>query len=50
VRGSAEQVADGARQWIDAGVDTIVLQPRVGADAGEFIRAVGTRVAPLLRG
>ncbi|MFC7675646.1 LLM class flavin-dependent oxidoreductase [Mycolicibacterium sp. GCM10028919] len=50
VRGSAEQVADGARQWIDAGVDIIVLQPRVGEDATEFIRAIGTRVAPLLRG
>jgi alkanesulfonate monooxygenase SsuD/methylene tetrahydromethanopterin reductase-like flavin-dependent oxidoreductase (luciferase family) len=49
VHGPPERIAAGARRWIDAGADTIVLQPSVGSDATEFIRVIGTQVQPLLR-
>jgi alkanesulfonate monooxygenase SsuD/methylene tetrahydromethanopterin reductase-like flavin-dependent oxidoreductase (luciferase family) len=49
VRGTPERIAAGARRWIAAGADTIVLQPPTGAGATEFIRTVGTHVQPLLR-
>jgi alkanesulfonate monooxygenase SsuD/methylene tetrahydromethanopterin reductase-like flavin-dependent oxidoreductase (luciferase family) len=49
VHGTPERIAAGARRWVEAGADTIVLQPPVGTDATEFIRFIGTHVQPLLR-
>jgi alkanesulfonate monooxygenase SsuD/methylene tetrahydromethanopterin reductase-like flavin-dependent oxidoreductase (luciferase family) len=49
VHGSPERIAEGARRWIAAGADTVILQPPAGPGAAEFIRTVGTRVQPLLR-
>jgi len=49
VHGSPEQIAEGARRWVAAGADTVILQPPVGPGAVDFIRTVGTRVQPLLR-
>lgn len=49
VHGTPEQIAEGARRWVAAGADTVILQPPVGPGAAEFIRTVGTRVQPLLR-
>ena len=49
VHGTPEQIAEGARRWVAAGADTVILQPPVGPGAVEFIRTVGTRVQPLLR-
>ena len=50
VWGDAAQIASGARRWIDAGTDTIVLQPTATADVEEFVRFVGAEVQPLLKG
>jgi len=49
VHGTPERIAAGARRWIAAGADTVVLQPPTGPGAVEFIRTIGTRVQPLLR-
>ncbi|MCV7228807.1 LLM class flavin-dependent oxidoreductase [Mycolicibacterium komossense] len=46
--GSANEIAVAARRWIDAGVDTIVLQPTADADIESFVRFIGTEVRPLL--
>lgn len=50
VHGGPERIAAGVRRWVDAGVDTVVLQPPVGVDAVDFIRRVATEVQPLLHG
>lgn len=50
VAGTAEDVAAGLTRWIDAGADTVVLQPPVDVDIEGFVRFVGTEVRPLLRG
>lgn len=50
VCGDAARIASGARRWVDAGADTIVLQPTASADVEEFVRFVGTEVRPLLIG
>jgi alkanesulfonate monooxygenase SsuD/methylene tetrahydromethanopterin reductase-like flavin-dependent oxidoreductase (luciferase family) len=50
VSGSAQQVADGLRGWIEAGADTVLLQP--GPDLDDlpaFMRFAAEDVAPLLR-
>jgi alkanesulfonate monooxygenase SsuD/methylene tetrahydromethanopterin reductase-like flavin-dependent oxidoreductase (luciferase family) len=49
VWGSADEIATGARRWIDAGADTIVLQPPVDADIEESVRFVGEQVRPILQ-
>lgn len=49
VYGSAEDIASGARRWIDAGADTIVFQPHAAADLDEFIDTVA-QVQPLISG
>ena len=49
VFGDAEQIAAGARRWVDAGADTVVFQPTATADVEEFVRFVGAQVQPLLQ-
>jgi alkanesulfonate monooxygenase SsuD/methylene tetrahydromethanopterin reductase-like flavin-dependent oxidoreductase (luciferase family) len=49
VHGSPEQIAAGARKWVDAGADTIVFQPPAGPGAEAFIRFIGAEVQPLLQ-
>ncbi|AFM16458.1 flavin-dependent oxidoreductase, F420-dependent methylene-tetrahydromethanopterin reductase [Mycolicibacterium chubuense NBB4] len=48
VCGTAEGIALGVRRWVDAGADTIVLQPPVDAAIEDFVRFAGTEVKPLL--
>jgi alkanesulfonate monooxygenase SsuD/methylene tetrahydromethanopterin reductase-like flavin-dependent oxidoreductase (luciferase family) len=49
VAGRAEQVADGVRRWVDAGADTVVLQPAGDdPDPEAFMHVVGSEVRPLL--
>lgn len=50
VFGNAAQIAEGAQRWVDAGADTIVLQPTAAADVEEFVRFIGSEVQPLLQG
>jgi alkanesulfonate monooxygenase SsuD/methylene tetrahydromethanopterin reductase-like flavin-dependent oxidoreductase (luciferase family) len=50
VSGTAEDIAAGLARWVDAGADTVVLQPPVDVDIEEFVRFVGTEVRPLVRG
>jgi alkanesulfonate monooxygenase SsuD/methylene tetrahydromethanopterin reductase-like flavin-dependent oxidoreductase (luciferase family) len=45
---TTEDVVTDARRWVDAGADTVVFQPPVGADAVDFIRTVGSQIPPLL--
>lgn len=47
--GSAAEIAAAVRRWIDAGSDTVVLQPPLDARVEEFVEFVGTQVQPLLR-
>jgi len=47
VYGSAEDIAAGAKRWIDAGADTIVFQPPADVDIEEFIGVIG-QVRPLI--
>lgn len=49
VAGDADAVAAGARRWVDAGADTIVLQPTATADVEDFVAFVGERVAPTMK-
>lgn len=48
VCGTAEQIATGLRRWIDAGADTIVLQPPQSAQIEDYVKFVGAEVKPLL--
>lgn len=51
LHGDADAIASGARRWIDAGADTIVLQPPLGADIEQFVTFVGREVQPrIIRG
>ena len=47
--GTAADIATAVRRWVDAGSDTIVLQPPLNADIERFVEFVGTQVQPLLR-
>lgn len=48
--GSPEAVAEALTAWVDAGVDSVVLQPTADEpDPVGFVELVGTRIAPLLR-
>jgi len=49
VHGTAEEIAAAARRWIDAGADTIVLQPSAEAPIEEFVRFIGAEVCPRMR-
>ena len=50
VSGSAQQVAAGLERWIDAGADTVLLQPGKDLDdLPRFMRFAAEEVAPLLR-
>jgi alkanesulfonate monooxygenase SsuD/methylene tetrahydromethanopterin reductase-like flavin-dependent oxidoreductase (luciferase family) len=47
--GSAQDIAAAVRRWVDAGVDTVVLQPtRDEPDVEGFVRFAAQEVAPLL--
>jgi alkanesulfonate monooxygenase SsuD/methylene tetrahydromethanopterin reductase-like flavin-dependent oxidoreductase (luciferase family) len=46
--GTAADIAHAARRWIDAGADTVVLQPTADTDIETFATFVGTEVQPLL--
>jgi alkanesulfonate monooxygenase SsuD/methylene tetrahydromethanopterin reductase-like flavin-dependent oxidoreductase (luciferase family) len=48
--GSAEQVAVGVQRWVDAGADTVVLQPAGNdPDPEAFMHTVGAEVRPLVK-
>lgn len=50
VSGDADEIAGQLARWVDAGADTVVLQPTLDEpDPGAFVRFVGEQVAPLLR-
>ena len=49
VFGSAEDIARGARRWIDAGADTVVFQPRAATPIDDFVQFVGAEVKPRLQ-
>lgn len=48
VAGDARAVAAGVRRWVQAGADTVVLQPSADADIADFARFVGREVRPEL--
>jgi alkanesulfonate monooxygenase SsuD/methylene tetrahydromethanopterin reductase-like flavin-dependent oxidoreductase (luciferase family) len=49
VSGDAAAVAAGIRRWVDAGADTVVLQPTTDEPAPEeFVRFVAREVRPLV--
>jgi alkanesulfonate monooxygenase SsuD/methylene tetrahydromethanopterin reductase-like flavin-dependent oxidoreductase (luciferase family) len=47
--GEAADIAAAVRRWVDAGSDTVVLQPPVDVRVEEFVDFVGAQVQPLLR-
>ena len=47
--GTAADIARAARRWVDAGADTVVLQPAAGADIESFTAFIGSEVQPLLK-
>ena len=47
--GTADEIASAARRWVEAGADTIVLQPTAGTDIESFARFVGAEVQPLIQ-
>jgi alkanesulfonate monooxygenase SsuD/methylene tetrahydromethanopterin reductase-like flavin-dependent oxidoreductase (luciferase family) len=50
VAGDEHAVAAAVGRWVDAGADTVVLQPTPDEpDPAGFVRFVGDRVAPLVR-
>jgi alkanesulfonate monooxygenase SsuD/methylene tetrahydromethanopterin reductase-like flavin-dependent oxidoreductase (luciferase family) len=50
VSGDAAAVADGIQRWVEAGADTVVLQPTGDEpDAEAFVRFVAEEVRPLVR-
>ncbi len=50
VSGDADEIAGQIARWVDAGADTVVLQPTLDEpDPAAFVRFVGEQVAPLLR-
>ena len=48
VFGDAAAIAKGARRWVAAGADTVVLQPIADADLQQVLTVVSTEVQPLL--
>jgi alkanesulfonate monooxygenase SsuD/methylene tetrahydromethanopterin reductase-like flavin-dependent oxidoreductase (luciferase family) len=49
VYGEPADIAAAAGRWIDAGADTVVLQPTAHADIHQFVDIVGTQIRPLLQ-
>lgn len=49
VYGEPAEIAVAARRWVDAGADTVVLQPTAEADIHRFFDTVGTEIRPLLQ-
>ncbi|HEX2497680.1 MAG TPA: LLM class flavin-dependent oxidoreductase [Actinomycetes bacterium] len=50
VAGDADTVAGAVRRWVDAGADSVVLQPTADEpDPEGFVRFVGSEVRPLMR-
>lgn len=50
VAGDAAAVAEGVQRWVDAGADTVVLQPTIDEpDPEGFVRFVAEEVRPLVR-
>lgn len=47
--GNAAQIAQAARRWIEAGTDTVVLQPAASVDVEKLVEFIATEVQPLLR-
>jgi alkanesulfonate monooxygenase SsuD/methylene tetrahydromethanopterin reductase-like flavin-dependent oxidoreductase (luciferase family) len=47
--GDAGEIAAAAQRWVDAGADTIVLQPAADDDIEEFVTFVGAEVQPIMR-
>ncbi len=47
--GTPQEVAEAAQRWIDAGADTIVLQPAPDIDLHEFVTIAAKEVQPLLK-
>jgi alkanesulfonate monooxygenase SsuD/methylene tetrahydromethanopterin reductase-like flavin-dependent oxidoreductase (luciferase family) len=50
VTGDAAAIASGLRRWVDAGSDTVVLQPAADVDIEQFVEFVGAEVQPLVSG
>ncbi|MGB3485040.1 MAG: LLM class flavin-dependent oxidoreductase [Mycobacterium sp.] len=48
VYGSPEEIAAGARRWIDAGADTVVFQPAADVDFADFATVIANQVQPLI--
>ncbi len=48
VQGTADDIATGARRWLAAGADTIILQPTADTAIEEFVEFVGAQVRPRL--
>jgi alkanesulfonate monooxygenase SsuD/methylene tetrahydromethanopterin reductase-like flavin-dependent oxidoreductase (luciferase family) len=48
VHGEPAEVAAAARRWIDAGADTLLLQPTAQTDIQSYLHTVGTEIRPLL--
>jgi alkanesulfonate monooxygenase SsuD/methylene tetrahydromethanopterin reductase-like flavin-dependent oxidoreductase (luciferase family) len=49
VAGDARAVAEAVRRWVDAGADTVVLQPtHDDPDPEGFVRFVAREVRPLV--
>jgi hypothetical protein len=46
--GTAADIAHTVQAWVQAGADTIVLQPTPDTDIGSFAAFIGTEVQPLL--
>ena len=49
VYGEPADIAVAAGRWIDAGADTVVLQPTAEANIHQFLETVGTEIRPLLQ-
>ncbi len=47
--GEPADIATATSRWIDAGADTVLLQPTAQADITTFLHTVGTEIRPLLQ-
>lgn len=46
--GTPQEIAATAQRWIDAGADTIVLQPPGDVDIDAFVGVIGRHVRPAI--
>lgn len=49
VYGDASAIADGAKRWVAAGADTVVLQPTTDVNIEEFVAFIGAEVQPRIK-